>query len=106
MSFRRYFSKMAIITIAVFSLVACDNDFNEVGSSIVDNNNFEAKLYKHTALEAQSEKIKKVQSNNLSSYALGVYHDSKYGRTNANILTQLELSSARPQFGEEPRLDS
>lgn len=97
---------MAILTIAFFSLVSCDEDFNEVGSSLVDNDNFNALLYKQTALSAHSEKIYSVQTNGLSSYALGVYHDQKYGKTTANVLTQLKLSGENPSFGLEPELDS
>lgn len=106
MSFRTISTRLAIIAILIVSLIACNNDFNEIGSSMVDHNNFDALLYNKAALSAQSEKIEKVKSNNLSSYALGVFQDPVYGRTTANVLTQLALSRENPNFGNEPELDS
>lgn len=98
--------RLTIVTAVIFSLVACNDDFNEIGSSIVDHNNFDARLYDHASLTAHSDKITKVKSNNLSSYALGVYNDPVYGKTTANVLTQLALSRENPNFGDEPELDS
>lgn len=106
MKINRLIIKTAILTIAFFSLAACEDDFNDVGSSIVDNNNFDALLYDNTVLNAHSEKIESVQSNGLSSYALGIYEDAKYGKTTANVLTQLKLSKENPSFGVNPELDS
>ena len=103
---KNFTTKLAIITIAFFSLTACNDDFSDVGSSIVDDNNFEALQYDNAALEAHSVKIKRVQSNELSSYALGVYNDAKYGQTTASVLTQLQLSDVDPSFGVNPVLDS
>ncbi len=106
MGFKKMMFKTAILAIAFFSVVSCDDDFDEVGGSLVDGNNFEAELFTQTALTAHSAKITSVQSNGLSSYALGVYKDPKYGRTTANVLTQLRLSPPNPSFGTNPVLDS
>lgn len=99
-------TKMAILTIAFFSFIACDDDFKEIGGDLVGNNNFDALRYKNTSLSAHSKKIKRIQSNDLSSYALGVYNDEKYGTTSANILAQIKLASTNPEFGDNPVLDS
>lgn len=106
MCMSRAMFKMAILTIAFFSLTACEDDFNEVGGSIVDSDNFDALLYEGAVLDAHSEKIQSVQSNGLSSYALGVYEDAKYGKATANVLAQLKLSTENPSFGVNPQLDS
>lgn len=106
MSLNKVTKRIAILTAVVISFIACNDDFNELGSSMVDHNNFDALLYNHTELEAHSEKINKIKSNNLSSYALGVYSDPLYGKTTANVLTQLALSRENPDFGDDPILDS
>lgn len=106
MSLKNVTKRIAILTAVIISFIACNDDFNEIGSSIVDHNNFDALLYDHTALEAHSEKINRIKSSNLSSYALGVYNDPLYGKTTANVLTQLSLSRENPDFGDDPILDS
>ncbi len=102
----RFLKPMAILAIAFFFLASCDDEFNEVGGSLVGDNNFDALLYKAAALDAHSLKLNSVQSNGLSSYALGFYKDPKYGATTANVLAQLELSTVNPTFGDNPQLDS
>lgn len=106
MNLKNVTKRLTIVTAVILSLVACNDDFNDIGSSIVDHSNFDALLYKQTSLTAHSDKISKVKSNNLSSYALGVYNDPMYGKTTANVLTQLALSRENPTFGEDPELDS
>src|SRR5690625_1004853 len=98
--------RLTILAAVVFSLIACNDDFNDIGSSIVDHSNFDALLYDQTSLTAHSDKITKIKTNNLSSYALGVYNDPMYGKTTANVLTQLALSRENPSFGDDPELDS
>lgn len=106
MSSNKILKRLVIAIIFVAGLSACNDDFNEIGSSIVDNANFDAKLYNRSALTAHSLKIERIQSNGLSSYALGVYNDPMYGKTTANVLTQLRLSRENPTFGEGAILDS
>lgn len=98
--------KPAILSIAFFSLIACDNDFKEVGAGIVDSGNFEALLYDQVALSSTNKELEKVQTNRLSSYALGVYNDGAFGVTTADIVAQFALSQTNPSFGENPVLDS
>src|SRR5690625_2102696 len=98
--------RLTILAAVVFSLIACNDDFNDIGSSIVDHSNFDALLYDQTSLTAHSDKITKIKTNNLSSYALGVYNDPMYGKTTSNVLTQLALSRENPSFGDDPELDS
>lgn len=98
--------KAAILLIAFFSLLACDNDFKEVGGELVDGKNFEALQYNTTYLSARTENMQRVQTNGLSAYSLGVYKDDKYGQVASNILAQFKLSAENPSFGENPILDS
>lgn len=106
MDIKKLVEKLAILTIAFFSLLACDDDFKEVGTSIVDSGNFEALHYDHVALSSTSKKLTKVQTNLLSSYALGVYKDPHFGTTKADLITQFSLSQSSPTFYENSVLDS
>lgn len=106
MSLKKSTQRLAVFMIAIVSLTACNDDFNEIGGSIVDNSNFDALLYDQTELSAHSQKINRIQSNGLETYALGVYDDPIYGRTRANVLTQLRLPQENPKFGDNPELDS
>lgn len=107
MAKRKFIGGWAILGIIFFSFTACNDDVGNVGSSLVNDDNFEAAAYDETALEAHSEKINRVQSNNMSSYALGYYDDAEYGKTKANVLTQLKMSQTDPNFGgEDAELDS
>lgn len=106
MSFSKLTKRITILAGLIFLMAACNDDFNEIGSSIVDSGNFEALYYGHAKLNAKSEKFNRIKSNNLSAYALGVYDDPMYGKSTANVLTQVALSRENPNFGTEPELDS
>ncbi len=106
MKLKNIVGKMAILTIAFFSLQACDNDYKEVGADIVGSGNFEARQYDRVAFSAKGEKMVKVQTNLLSSYAIGVHKDAYFGDTKASLVTQFSLSQSDPDFDDNPVLDS
>ncbi|MDR6299583.1 DUF4270 domain-containing protein [Mesonia maritima] len=96
----------AIALIAIISFTSCEDDFSEVGSNIVSNNNFNARLFEKVELDAYSRKINRIQTNRLPGHNLGVFNDPVYGKTTANILTQLSLEQTNPDFGDDAQLDS
>lgn len=106
MGLKKITKRLTILAVVIFSLIACNEDFNEIGSSIVDSGNFEALLYRNAKLTAKSEKINRIKTNNISAYAIGVYNDPKYGKTTANMLSQVGMSRENPSFGDSPELDS
>lgn len=88
------------------AFTSCDDDFSEVGSSLVDNSNFDAELYTTNNLNTYSSSLDRVATNGLPVYQLGTYHDGVYGKTKANLLTQVSLSNPNPQFQDSAELDS
>jgi hypothetical protein len=94
----------AIVICLVF--VSCEDDLAQTGSGLVGETNFNAQKYNLVSLAAKTEPIVKVQTNALSSYALGFNQDPVYGETSANILSQLRLSFPNPQFNGNPVVDS
>ncbi len=100
------YNYLAILIIAVSFFAACEDDFSEVGSDLVNNNNFSALLYDSSSLDAYSVKITSAQTNNFNNLLLGVYNDPNYGMLTANVVSQLSLGTTGPDFGTDPEIDS
>ncbi|MBW2960280.1 DUF4270 domain-containing protein [Mesonia aestuariivivens] len=100
------YNYLAALAIVVSLFTACEEDFSEVGSSLVDNNNFNALLFDSSQIEAKTIKIKGAQTNSLNSFLLGVYNAPNYGKLTSNVVSQLTLNSANPNFGDNPEMDS
>ncbi len=110
-------TKVIVIVTIAFTFVACDDDFNSIGSQVLGDVNFEDKQY-ITDPVAFSKKFEKVQTNNLVSTTdaqvgfhanmLGVYSDPVYGESTYSILSQvLPVATSFPiNFGTSPVLDS
>lgn len=98
------FIKVAAGLVAIFYLNACADDLNTVGADLIDNNNFDSRLFDNTKLDVSQIEFDKVQTNILPGYLLGVYNDEIFGQTTANILTQISLSQQNPDFGDNVEL--
>ncbi len=105
-----YMKELSRLTFLLLGIVlftaSCEDDFSETGSSLVNNNNFNALLYDSSQIEVSTKPLVKMQSNLLNSYSLGFYSDVIYGSYSASILTQLTLQNPDPDFGTFPELDS
>ncbi len=84
------------ITTLIFT--ACDKDFNELGSDIVDDDNFGFNVDSTQTVKAYNQKLGPIASNNLPINALGFYENPAFGTTQANFVTQVELSTLNPVF--------
>jgi len=98
----RYFSAAAFMVLAFTS---CDDDFNSIGGEIVGGQ-LDALPRYEAGVVAYNKRIEAVQTNNLPAHLLGVYKEPVFGLQTASVLTQLTLSAASPNFGEEPTIDS
>ena len=98
--------KTTALMLVVFSFLACDRDFETIGSDIIGEPGFNADLYDDAEIVTYNNDLAPVQTNNLPVYLLGVYDDPVFGSQTASILTQLELAAPNPNFGVEPVLDS
>ena len=96
--------KMTAVMAVVFAFIACDEDFTEIGGEIINNpSNVELR---EVEVNAYSQKINSVQTNNLNNYFLGSVNHPVYGESTASIVTQLSLSTLNPDFGDNVQLDS
>ena len=94
-SFLRSTILFGFITIIFAS---CDKDFNELGTNIVGDNHFGFEKYTDATIKAYNQKLGPIASNNLPINALGFYSNPAFGTTQANFVTQLELSNLSPIF--------
>ncbi|MCB7482181.1 DUF4270 domain-containing protein [Gramella sp. ASW11-100T] len=96
--------KMTAVAAVVFAFVACDEDFTEIGGEIINNpSNVELR---EVEVNAYSQKLNSLQTNNLDNYFLGSVNHPVYGESTASIVTQVGLSAPDPDFGENVQLDS
>ena len=98
--------KITTVVAVVFSFVACEDDFESIGTEVIGQPGFNAELYDEAEISAHTNDLAPVQTNRLPVYLLGVYNNELFGDQTASILSQLKLSSTSPDFGTEPVLDS
>ncbi|AVR44532.1 DUF4270 domain-containing protein [Christiangramia fulva] len=96
--------QFAAVLVALSAFTACDEDYSKIGGEII-NNPTDVKMNEYE-VDAYSQKINSVQTNNLANLVLGTYKDPVYGESTASIVTQLSLSRVDPEFGTNPQLDS
>ncbi|MCK0188721.1 DUF4270 domain-containing protein [Arenibacter sp. F20364] len=82
----------------VVVLGSCEEDLTTIGSGVVGDVPFTAGRAVYDVF-AYNKKIEAVRTNKLPVYQLGNFNDPLYGKTEASITTQVQLSSANPIFG-------
>lgn len=91
----------------ILSFNACDKDYASIGVDVIGNDNFETNNISYPVI-SYNNRIKPVQTNNLSSNLLGIYNDPIYGTSSATLVSQLNLSSSNIDrtYGVNIQLDS
>ncbi len=105
MNLLQNYLRASIILVVLFSLISCEDDFNTIGNDIIGTPDFNTDPYVSEVI-AYNKKIEAVQTNGLPLYLFGNYTDPFYGTSQASILAQLSMSTANPEFGANPVLDS
>lgn len=79
---------------------SCEEEITTIGAEVIGGEPFVTDKVVYDVF-AFNRKIEAVQTNKLPIYQLGVYNDSVYGRTEAQITTQLTLQGGQgnPVFG-------
>lgn len=95
----------SILMIVILSFVACDKDFNTLGSDIIGDKNFQTKSVSFSAT-SYNKKINPIVTNGLPANLLGIYNDPVYGTTTANVVSQLQATSFSVDFGANVVVDS
>jgi hypothetical protein len=95
---KSFFQCILFVLVLIVSLVSCDKDFNEIGADIVGDDHFTFEKYTGATVKSYNQKIGAVSSNNLAINQLGFYDNPPFGTTQANFVTQVELSVSDPKF--------
>lgn len=95
--------KKSFLQPILFGLIAvlfasCDKDFNELGTDIVGEDHFGFEIDTLSTVKAYNQKLGPIASSNLPINPLGFYSNPAFGTTQANFVTQVELSSTSPVF--------
>ena len=95
----------ALLVLTVL-IVSCDEDSTSLGGNIIGGNNFETSVFEDTQVVSYTARTRRVQTNGLASYQLGIYEDPIYGKTTSSLLTQVFLDTPGPIFNDEPEFES
>lgn len=101
MTFLNRFKFAAVAVLTVVTLLAsCENDLTTIGSGVVGKEPFNTDKAVFDVF-ATNKKIEAVRTNQLPIYQLGVFTDPVYGRTEATVTSQVQLTSPNPIFGDK-----
>lgn len=87
------------------AVVACDNDYDLLGSDVVDGDIHNTLNVVNGTVTAYDRKLGAVQTNSLTTSLLGSFK-SVFGRTTASYVTQVQLASPAPSLTENIVVDS
>ena len=105
MKIKNLLPKLATVLFIIVALASCEEDIDIIGSEIVGDNTFIEPDQTNTVI-AYSRKLLPIQTNGLSAYQLGIKNDPVYGKTTANLLSQVTLGQTDPKFGDSVSVDS
>lgn len=95
---KTFLRPILIVGLITLILASCDKDFNELGTDIVGDDHFGFEVDSTLTVKAYNQKLGPIASNNLPINPLGFYTNPAFGNTQANFVTQVELSTINPVF--------
>lgn len=95
---------IAGILLVVGFMSSCEQDLTTIGEGVIGGEPFATNKQTFDVF-AFNKKIEAVQTNQLPIYQLGVYNDPVYGKTEASITSQVQLSIYNPSFGDYKQSD-
>lgn len=102
-----FLHKTLIISVLVVLYTACSKTTESIGNGLLSENDYIGAYYIDTLqIHCHSECIDSLFSKGLTTVLLGSMMDPVMGRTDANLFTQLHVSSTNHYFGDEPVIDS
>ncbi len=90
------FFKSLLFAFTIVCFVACDNDYNVLGTDIVGVDNFEFGTPITYQVKTTNVNTGVAESTNLPINPLGIYNNPVFGLTKANFVTQVQLASVDP----------
>ncbi|TMM59274.1 DUF4270 domain-containing protein [Maribacter algarum] len=90
---------IAGILLVVGFMSSCEQELTSIGEGVIGGEPFITNKRVYNVF-AFNKKIEAVQTNQLPVYQLGVFNDPVYGKTEASITSQVQLSVYNPTFGD------
>ncbi|MFP9114889.1 DUF4270 domain-containing protein [Flavobacterium sp. RHBU_3] len=91
---------------AVAAVVACDDEYSELGSDMVNGDIHNTLNRTYAQVVAYDRPLGAVQVSGLSVNYLGVLDNDIFGKTTASYITQAQLASVNPAFTSSIEVDS
>jgi hypothetical protein len=88
---------IALVLLVVFS--ACEKDTYTLGQSVIEGEPFNTNRIEYPIERIKQLKLDRVQTSQLPIFQLGNFNDPIFGTTNAQIITEVQLTEAKPIFG-------
>ena len=102
-----FFYKTLIISVLVVLCISCSKTTESIGNGLLSENDHIGTSYVDTLqINCHSVRIDTLLTKNLTTVLLGSMMDPVMGLTNANLFTQLHISSTNHYFGDSPIVDS
>lgn len=105
----RTIKHLGILSLVLFTIISCEKEIENVGVSLVDNNNFSNDNFISEVITT-NENVDRIPSNSLTQYLLGVYTDDEFGKLKASIVSQItppRLSTLyKDGYGDNAKIDS
>ena len=99
--------KTLIISVLVVLYSSCSKTTESIGNGLLSENDHIGAFYTDTLhLNCHSERIDTLLTKGLTTVLLGSMMDPVMGLTDANLFTQLHVSSTHQYFGDQPIIDS
>lgn len=95
---------IGVFTLILISVIACERDFENIGSGLVDNNQFTTKSINFD-VTAFNKNVVSSRVDGLPQYLIGVNNDPNFGYIKASFISQLGLPSST-DFGVNPSIDT
>ena len=103
----KFLFKVLVISVLVVLFNSCSKTTESIGNGLLSENDHIGAFYVDTLhLNCHSERIDSLYTEGLTSVLLGSMMDPVMGQTNANLFTQLHVSSTNHYFGDNPVIDS
>lgn len=105
---RKSITKILLFSVLSVGLVSCEQEFTQMGSEIIDGDQFGFDKYTVQNVSAANDAIGVSNTRNLPINSLGVYSEKAFGSTAAHIVTQIEMTGETDlsDIGNNPVLDS
>ena len=99
--------KTLLFSVLIILSASCSKTTESIGNGLLSENDHIGAFYTDTLqLHCHSEQIDTLYTKGLTTVLLGSMMDPVMGSTDANLFTQLHLSSTNQYFGDNPVIDS